>query len=80
MLSKEQEAQIAAKVDQVENPDWYLEVLAMAMEDAGDDFDAAFAVAERAYDANPQPPASDADKALKRVTDTLAVHSYEPGE
>lgn len=61
---------LAALVKDVDNPDWFLEVLGQALEETGD-MDSAIRVAQRYVADQPHPPISQEDKDTRAVLDAL---------
>lgn len=74
-MTPKTDAALSAKLAEVENPDWFLDLLALAIEDEPD-IDKAIEIANAAYDAAPQPPATADDKELAAVADAIAVMDY----
>lgn len=76
-LTKDLEAQIAARLRRVENPDWYTELLGVCLEATGGDAARSLRLADQAYRERPHPPADPQDRELKRLADTLALAGVE---
>jgi hypothetical protein len=76
-VTEQQQAYLGQRIDEVENPDWYVELLGIALEEVGDDnLDQAIKITDRTYSHLPQPPATAEDDDLQQVADTLAVADY----
>lgn len=75
MLTQEISTRLAERLEQVENPDWYLHLFALALEDSLD-YDHALALADAAVERQPHPPPSAEDEEDIKLLDALAMDEY----
>lgn len=70
---------VADRVTRAENPEWYLRLLGLAIEEVGSDMPRALAIADRAIKEHPHPPATDHDRVWQSVADGSALDDYMAG-
>lgn len=71
-----QQSALSKRLDEAENPDWYLTLFGTALE-VTDDFDRSLLIADAAAAEEPHPPPSEEDAELQRVEDALALAGGE---
>lgn len=70
---------VADRLKRAENPEWYLRLLGLASEEAGENMAKAVAIADRAVKLHPHPPATKEDQVWQTVADGAALDEYMAG-
>lgn len=69
------EAALKQRLTEVDNPDWYLDLVGRAAEKAGS-LEAAMEIADHLIEKHPQPPLTDAEEAMGKLNDVQAVQEF----
>lgn len=70
---------LAKRLEEVENPDWYMELWGEAYGRTGD-ANKALELADELYRENPHPPDTEQDKEFKKVAEAIALSGLMRGE
>lgn len=70
-----QQSSLALRLERSDNPDWYLTLYGMALEETTD-YDRAMILADEAYRDQPDPPVTDDEREQQTVNDVLALDNY----
>mgnify|MGYP001559470387 CR=1 FL=1 len=74
-MTEEQRAALKGRLEEAENPGWYLDVFGMSLEDSGGDVEQSLLTTDEVYARQPEPPLTDEQEEERDFLDALSGDS-----